>query len=142
MPGKVNPVICEALQQVCARIIGNDTTITWAGANGNFELKTMMPLMAHTMLESVRLLANVVTLFNKKCVEGIRANVERCEELVEKSLAMVTSLNPLIGYDRAAEIAKECSRTGKTVRQVCQEWNILPEEDLNRALDPRAGALR
>src|SRR6202008_1374569 len=104
MPGKVNPVMCEAMMMVCAQVIGNDTTITWAGANGNFELNVMMPVMAHSLLESIRLLANVTDAFCDKCVRGIVANEERCRELIELSMAMVTSLAPRIGYDRAAEI--------------------------------------
>src|SRR5256714_19387 len=136
MPGKVNPVMCESLMMVCAEVIGNDTTITWAGANGNFELNVMMPVMAHDLLESVRLLANVVDVFCEKCVREIVANEERCRELVELSMAMVTSLAPKIGYDRAAEIAKESVRTGKTVRELCREQKILSEKELARALDP------
>ncbi|HKS32044.1 MAG TPA: class II fumarate hydratase [Chthoniobacterales bacterium] len=136
MPGKVNPVLCESMMMVCAQVFGNDTTITWAGANGNFELNVMMPVMAHNILESIRLLGNVADAFTEKCVVGIEANEERCRELVELSMAMVTSLAPKIGYDRAAEIAKESARTGKTVRELCQEKNILPETELNAALDP------
>jgi len=121
---------------VCAQVFGNDATITWAGANGNFELNVMMPVMAHNILESIRLLGNVADAFTEKCVVGIEANEERCRELVELSMAMVTSLAPKIGYDRAAEIAKESARTGKTVRELCQEKKILPEKELNAALDP------
>ncbi|MEA3188661.1 MAG: fumarate hydratase, class [Chthoniobacter sp.] len=138
MPGKVNPVMCEAVMQVCAQVIGNDTTITWAGANGNFDLNVMMPVLAHNILESIRLLANVCEVFRTRCVEGITANVARCNELVEYSMAMVTSLAPIIGYDRAAEIAKESAKTGKTVRELCREQQVLPEEELERALDPVA----
>ena len=136
MPGKVNPVMCESLMMVCAQVIGNDTTITWAGANGNFELNVMMPVMAHNLLESIRLLANVVDVFCEKCVRGIVANEERCRELVELSMAMVTSLAPKIGYDRAAEIAKESAKTGRTVREIAREKRILPEQELQNALDP------
>lgn len=136
MPGKVNPVMCEMLMQVCAQVIGNDTTITWAGANGNFDLNVMMPVLAHNILESIRLLANAANAFRERCVEGIQANVERCNALVESSMAMVTGLAPIIGYDRAAGIAKESAKTGKTVRQICIEQQILPEDELNRVLDP------
>jgi len=138
MPGKVNPVLCEALMMVCAQVIGHDTTITWAGANGNFELNVMMPVMAHDLLESIRLLANATDVFCDKCVVGINGNEKRCAELVELSMAMVTSLAPKIGYDRAAEIAKESARTGRTVREICREKKILPEAELERALDPVA----
>jgi fumarate hydratase class II len=136
MPGKVNPVLCESVMQVSAQVFGNDTTVCWGGANGNLELNVMMPVMAYNTLESIRLLANVVRAFQDKCVSGITANRERCKELVEYSMAMVTSLAPIIGYDRAAEIAKESAKTGKTVREICREKQILPEADLDRALDP------
>jgi fumarate hydratase class II len=138
MPGKVNPVMCESLMMVCAQVIGNDGCITWSGANGNFELNVMMPVMAHNLLESIRLLGNVVDAFCEKCVIGIEANEKRCRELVELSMAMVTSLAPLIGYDRAAEIAKESAKTGKTVREICLERKVLPPVALARALDPVA----
>ncbi len=136
MPGKVNPVMCESVMQVCARVIGNDTTVTWAAANGNFELNVMMPVLATAMLESVRLLGSVSNVFREKCVEGLHANVARCNELVEYSMAMVTSLAPIIGYDKAAEIAKESAKTGRTVRDLCTERQILPPDELARALDP------
>jgi fumarate hydratase class II len=138
MPGKVNPVICESVMQVCARVIGNDAVVTWCAANGNFELNVMMPALAHSLLESLRLLANVIEVFREKCVAGLRANVARCNELVEYSMAMVTSLAPIIGYDRAAEIAKESAKTGKTVREICRERQILPADELDKALDPVA----
>ena len=138
MPGKVNPVLCESTMMVCAEIIGNDATITWAAANGNLELNVMMPVMAHDLLESIRLLANSCDAFSDKCVTGITANKERCAELVELSMAMVTSLAPKIGYDRAADIAKESAKTGKTVREICREQKVLPEAELDRALDPVA----
>src|SRR5467141_3434409 len=136
MPGKVNPVMCESLMMVCAQVIGNDSCITWSGANGNFELNVMMPVMAHNLLESIRLLGNACDAFREKCVRGIEANEERCRELVELSMAMVTSLAPKIGYDRAAEIAKESAKTGRTVREICLEKKVLPPEELERALDP------
>jgi fumarate hydratase, class II len=136
MPGKVNPVMCESVVQVCAQVFGNDTAVCWGGATGQLELNVMMPVMAHNVLESIRLLSNVARVFQDKCVNGIVANGERCEELVELSMAMVTSLAPVIGYDRAAEIAKESAATGKTVRQISRERQVLPEDQLNRALDP------
>ena len=136
MPGKVNPVMSESMMMVCAEVFGNDVAITWAGANGNFELNVMMPVMAHDLLESIRILANVVDAFCEKCVTGIKANKARCEELVELSMAMVTALAPKIGYDRAAEIAKESVQTGKTVRELCREKKILPEKELDAALNP------
>ena len=97
-----------------------------------------MPVMAHDLLESIRLLGNIADAFTEKCAIGIQANEERCRELVELSMAMVTSLAPKIGYDRAAEIAKESAKTGKTVREICREKNILPEKELRAALDPVA----
>lgn len=136
MPGKVNPVLCESMMMVCSQVIGNDACVTWAGANGNFELNVMMPVMAHNILESIRLLANACGAFVDKCVTGITANEERCRELVELSMAVVTSLAPIIGYDRAAEIAKESAKTGRTVRELCREKGVLPEAELDRALDP------
>ncbi|MDQ3081756.1 MAG: class II fumarate hydratase [Gemmatimonadota bacterium] len=138
MPGKVNPVMSEAMMMVGSEVIGNDACITWAGANGNFELNVMMPVMAHNILESIRLLGNACEIFTEKCVRGIVANEERCRELVELSMAMVTSLAPKIGYDRAAEIAKESAKTGRTVRELCREKNVLPAAELEAALDPVA----
>jgi fumarate hydratase class II len=138
MPGKVNPVMCESMMMVCAQVIGNDAVITWSGANGNFELNVMMPVMAHALLESIRLLTHVTDVFCEKCVTGIRANKARCEELVDLSMAMVTSLAPKIGYDRAAEIAKESIKTGRTVREICLEKKVLPKAELDRVLDPVA----
>ena len=136
MPGKVNPVIPESVLMVCAQVVGNDTTITLAGMSGAFELNVMMPLIAYNLLQSIEILASSSRLLAEKCVEGIEANRERCEELVERSLAMVTALVPKIGYDAAAEIAKESVKTGKTVRELCREKKVLPEDELREALDP------
>jgi len=138
MPGKVNPVIPESVLMVCAQVLGNDVTVSIGGMSGNFELNVMMPVIAHNLLQSIELLANASRLLAERCVDGIEANVERCAELVERSLAMVTSLAPKIGYDRAAEIAKESFRTGRTVRELAREWQVLPDEELERALDARA----
>src|SRR5207244_10069587 len=121
---------------VCLHVIVADAVVTLAGANGNFDLNVMMPVLAHNLLESIRILANAVNVFRTRCVEGITANVDRCNELVEYSMAMVTSLAPIIGYDRAAEIAKESAKTGKTVRQICREQQVLPEAELEKAPDP------
>lgn len=137
MPGKVNPVMCEMLLQVCARVIGNDTTVTWAAAGSQFELNTMMPLLAVVTVESLSILANAVRLFDQKCILGLSANAERCRELVDQSMALVTSLVPYIGYDRAAAIAKESVRTGRTIRDLCMAEDILSPELLERALDPK-----
>jgi fumarate hydratase class II len=136
MPGKVNPVMCESVLQVAAHVIGCDATITICGQAGNFELNVMMPIMTLRLLEAITFSANVVKAFTEKCVVGIEANKERCEEMIEKSLAMVTSLAPVIGYDDAAKIAKESFTTGKTVREVARAHKVLPEDKLNRILDP------
>lgn len=137
MPGKVNPVMCESMMQVAARVMGNDQTISVSGAaGGQFQLNIMMPVMAHAILESIQLLASGTRAFIEFCAEGMEANVEVCEESVEKSLSMVTSLNPLIGYEKAAKLAKEAFETGKTIRQLCREQGILPDATLNQALDP------
>ena len=136
MPGKVNPVIAECLLMVCAQVIGHDAAIGWCGAAGNFELNVMMPVMAYNLLQSIELLTRAARVFADRCVAGLEANRERCLALVEQSLAMVTSLAPIIGYDKAAEIAKESLKTGKTVRQIAQERKVLDEASLNRALDP------
>ena len=137
MPGKVNPVLCESLMQVAARVLGNDQTIVLCGAaGGQFQLNVMMPVMADTALESVRLLANATDAFTDLCLRDMEANREACEAAVEKSLSLVTGLNPYIGYDRAAALAKEAFATGKTIRELCRQKNVLPEEQLNEALDP------
>jgi fumarate hydratase class II len=137
MPGKVNPVMAESLMQVCAQVVGNDAAITIGGLAGNFELNVMMPVMAHNLLQSIDLLANVVGQFNERCLQGLMADRKRCEGLIEESLAMCTALAPAIGYDRAAAIAKHAHETGKTVREIALAEQVLPEEELNRLLDPR-----
>ncbi|SMD00593.1 fumarase, class II [Desulfocicer vacuolatum DSM 3385] len=131
MPGKVNPVIPEAVIQVGAQVMGNDTTIMVGGQGGNFELNVMLPVIAHNLLQSIELLSSVSILFVGKCVNGITANEEKCAAFIEKSLALVTGLIPHIGYDRAADIAKKAHKSGKTIRQVVLENNILPEAILN-----------
>jgi fumarate hydratase class II len=137
MPGKVNPVMAESLIQVCAQVIGNDAAISIGGLSGNFELNVMMPVMAHNLLNSIAFLAGAVSQFTSRCVAGLQADRERCESLVEESLAMCTALAPVIGYDRAAQIAKQAFSSGRTVRQVALEQQVLPEEELERLLDPR-----
>ncbi len=136
MPGKVNPVIAEALCQVAAFVIGADLTVTLAGQSGNFELNVMMPVMAHQQLESIRILAAAVRVFTERCVIGIRAERARAAAAVEQSLAMCTALAPVIGYDAAAAIAKESYATGKTVREIALARRVLPEDQLTRILDP------
>lgn len=136
MPGKVNPVVGESVTQVAAQVIGNDTAITIGGQAGNFELNVMMPMMADNLLQSIRLLSRVCTVFVDKCISGIEADEERCGEIIEQSLAMCTSLAPIIGYDNAAAIAKEAYASGRTVREVAREKGVLSDEELDRVLDP------
>ncbi len=134
MPGKVNPVMCESMMQLTARVMGNDQTITVSGAaGGQFQLNIMMPVMCQTTLESVMLLSNGVNAFVDFCAAEMQANVDVCESFVEKSLSMCTSLNPYIGYEKAAKLAKEAFHSGKTIRELCIEQNILPEETLKEA---------
>lgn len=139
MPGKVNPVMCESLMQVCARVFGNDATVTWCAASGNFELNVMMPALGAALLESIELLTNASSVFTERCVQGIEAKEKRCSDLIEYSLALVTGLNSKIGYDKAAVIAKESAKTGVPVRQICLKRLDelgLTEAELNEALDP------
>jgi fumarate hydratase class II len=137
MPGKVNPVMCESMMQVAARVMGNDQTVAICGAaGGQFQLNIMMPVMGHATLESIRLTAAATRALVDFCIAGMEANAEAAEAAVEKSLSMVTSLNPLIGYERAAALAKEAFKTGKTIRELCIEQNVLPETTLREALDP------
>lgn len=136
MPGKVNPVIPESALQAAVRVMGNDVTVTMANASGNLELNVMMPLLAHVIMESLTLITNTTILMAKKCVDGISANIDRCEELVEQSLALITPLAQVIGYDEASRLAKEAGLTGKTVRQLVREKGILTEDEIKKALDP------
>jgi fumarate hydratase class II len=138
MPGKVNPVIAESLIQVCAQAIGNDSAITLGGLSGNFELNVMMPLIAYNLLQSIRLLANAVDNFSNRCIKGLEANRERCEEMIEKSLALATVLTSKIGYDEAARIAKRAYEGGKTIRQIVEEEELFSKEELKLLFDPRS----
>ena len=137
MPGKVNPVMSEAMMMVCARVMGNHTTITVAGSRGNFELNVMMPVLAQALLESITLLANIATAFADKCVAGIEVNTERAKELLEKNPSIATALNPYIGYDAASVVAKESAERGVSVRQVVAEKGLLPDDQIDEALDVR-----
>jgi fumarate hydratase class II len=138
MPGKVNPVMSEAMMMVCARVMGNHTTITVAGSRGNFELNVMMPVLAQALLESITLLANIATAFADKCVAGIEVNTERAKELLERNPSIATALNPYIGYDAAAVVAKESAKRGLSVRDVVAEKGLLPDDQIDEALDVRA----
>jgi fumarate hydratase class II len=139
MPGKVNPVMCESMMQVCALAMGLDQTVAFSGATGgNFQLNIMMPVMGKAALESCRLLASATRAFVDFCALDMEANRAACEASVEGSLAMVTSLNPHIGYERAAELAKEAFKSGKTIRDLAREKKVLPDNLLDEALDPKS----
>jgi fumarate hydratase class II len=135
MPGKVNPVMSEMMMQVCSQVIGNDAAITWGGANGNFELNVMMPLIAHNLLESISLLASAADTFRERCVEGIEADVERSRALAEANIIVVTALNPHIGYDNGAVAAKEAFATGRNVGDVVVEKGWLTADQVEELLD-------
>lgn len=141
MPGKVNPVICEAVVMVCCQVVGNDAAVAMGGLGGVgslLDLNVAMPMMAANVLDSIELLANGCDVFREKLVEGLEPDEERCAALIEGSLAMCTSLAPVIGYDQAAAIAKEAFATGKTVRQIATEKNVLPQDELDKLLDARS----
>jgi fumarate hydratase class II len=138
MPGKVNPVIPEAVSQVVAQVVGNDAAVAFAGAAGNFELNVMLPVLARNVLESVRLLANVSRLFADRCISGLVADRERCRTYALSSPSIVTSLNPYIGYEKAAKVVKQALAEGKDLRTVVLENALMSEEDVDRALDVEA----
>jgi len=135
MPGKVNPVIPEAVTQVATQVIGNDAAVAFAGSQGAFELNVFLPVMARNLLESIRLLANVSRIFRDKCIDGIEANVERCKAYAESSPSIGTSLIPDIGYEKAAEVIKESTKTGRSIRELVLERGWMSEKDLDKALD-------
>src|SRR2546422_600430 len=137
MPGKVNPVIPEAVMQVGVTVIGNDVAIAVANTHSNLDLSTMMPVMSQRIQQNVELLANVARVFAHKCIDGITANVDVLQRYAESSPAIATKLNPIIGYEKAAEIAKEAGLTGKTVKQLVIEKGILSPEEAEKVLDPR-----
>lgn len=138
MPGKVNPVMSEMLVQVCLYVQGLTQTVQLAGRDGHFELNVTLPLLAHCLHESIRCLGNAVRVFTEKCVAGLKAEPARCRELVDRSLMLVTALNPHIGYDAAAAIAKEAHATGRTLRDLVLEKKLMDAAALDRALDPLA----
>ncbi len=135
MPGKINPVMAESLMQVCAQVVGNDATVALCGLAGNFELNVMMPVLAHNVLESIALLSNGIRAFEEKCLAGLQADEQRCAELLEQSLALVTALVPVIGYDRSAELAKQAHKTGRTLRELALEEGVAADL-LDKLLDP------
>ncbi len=138
MPGKVNPSMAEMLNMICFQVLGNDTTITYAAQAGQLELNVMMPVIIHNMLQSLTILNNGMATFIDRCVTGIVANEKRCEEYAFKSASLVTALAPYIGYERSASIAKEQIQTGRDIRDIVRERNVLPEEDLLEILKPQA----
>ena len=139
MPGKTNPVLCESVMQVAARVMGNDQTVSICGAaGGQFQLHVMMPVMAATVLESVELMTQATHAFVEFCVTGLKANPDACQSFVERSLSLATALTPKIGYEQAAQLAHEALASGKTIRQLCQERKLLSDDDLQSALDPVA----
>ncbi len=135
MPGKVNPVMAEMMNMIGSQVIGNDATITSAGQASQLELNVMMPVIGYNLLHSIQILTNGIKVFNDRSVKGIVANEERCAELMERSLALATALNPAIGYDKAAEVSKKAYATGKTVREVVKETGLLTDEEIDRYLD-------
>ncbi len=136
MPGKVNPVIAESMAQVCAQVIGNDAAITFGGASGLLDLNVMLPVIAHNLLESEYILANASVMFADKCIAGLQANEDKCEQQIQWSMSMVTSLAPIIGYEKASEVAKKAVKEGKTVRDICTEEKLMPQHELDQLLDP------
>ena len=136
MPGKVNPVIPEAVIQIAARIAGHDTALTLGGQGGFFQLNTMMPLMVQALLESIGLLAAAARALGRKCIAGLSANEEVCRGNIEKSLALVTGLVPVLGYDQAAAVAKTAFESGRTIREVVLAERLLDPEQVNRLLPP------
>ncbi len=139
MPGKINPVIPEAVLQVCAQVVGNDLTICVAGQSGNFELNVMLPVIAYNLLESIDLLKNASQHLAQKCIDGIYANERHCYDELERSLALATIFVPHIGYDRASQLAKEAFENNKSIRQIAIEKKILPEKEINELIDTAIG---
>ena len=135
MPGKVNPVIPEMVMQVSAQVIGNDNTITFSSSNGNFELNTMLPVMAHNLLESIELLTTSTNVFEKKLINDLKANTEKLDENIQKNSILVTALVPVIGYDKSAEIAKEAMSQNKTIKEVLIEKNLISSEEIDELLN-------
>ena len=137
MPGKVNPVMSESLMMVCCQVIGNDSACALGGASGSFELNTFLPLLARNLLESIEILANACRNFDERCVRGIEADEERCRLTIERNTMLVTALAPIIGHEKAAELALEALRSGQTIREVARQQKLLPEDELDAALDAR-----
>ncbi|KMK76005.1 aspartate ammonia-lyase [Alkalihalobacillus pseudalcaliphilus] len=137
MPGKVNPVMCEVINQISFQVIGNDHTISLASEAGQLELNVMEPVLVFNLLQSFSILQNGMDVFRKYAIEGITANIEHCREMVEKSVGIITAINPHVGYEVASRVAKEAIETNRSVREICLERGILSEEELNEILDPK-----
>jgi fumarate hydratase class II len=137
MPGKVNPVVCEMVLMVSAQVIGNDSTITVCGQHGNLELHTMMPVLAYNLLQSIELLASISRLFAESCISGIEADRERCLAYAESSLSVVTALAPTIGYEKAATVAREAMRQGRSIKEVARDLRVVPTDEVGRLCDVR-----
>jgi len=135
MPGKVNPVIPEAVSQVVAQVYGNDAAVAFAGSQGNFELNVYLPVIARNLLESIRILTSVTRLLADRCVAGIEADVERCRTYAEATPQAATALNPVLGYERVAELVKESAKTGKSIRTLVVEHGLIPEAEVDGVLD-------
>lgn len=136
MPGKVNPTQCEAFTMVCAQVIGNHVALSIGGSNGHFELNVFKPMIVHNALHSIDLLADAAESFNKNCVQGLKVNEQRVDQLLNESLMLVTALNPVIGYDKAAKIAKQAHQQGTTLKAAAMELNYLTQEQFDQAVDP------
>ena len=136
MPGKVNPTQCEALTMVCTQVIGNDVTITMAGASGNFELNVYRPVIAHNILESIKLLSDSSNSFARNTVDGITPNIERINKNLYNSLMLVTALNPHIGYDKAAEVAKNSYKKNISLKESAEQLGYLESDEFDNLVDP------
>jgi aspartate ammonia-lyase len=136
MPGKVNPVMCEVVNQVAFQVIGNDHTICLASEAGQLELNVMEPVLVFNLLQSLSMMDQVFKVFKTNCLDGIEANEERCKEYVDKSVGVITALNPHLGYEVVSRIAREAILSGCSVRELCLKYNVLSEEELDRILDP------
>jgi len=137
MPGKVNPTQCEALTMVCAQVMGNNTTVTVGGSNGHFELNVFKPVMVNATLQSIRLLGDAAVSFATHCIDGLQPNEPKIKQLLESSLMLVTALNPHIGYDNAAKIAKYAHKKGISLKESALELKLLTEEQYNKWVVPK-----
>ena len=137
MPGKVNPTQCEAMTMVCSQVIGNDVAVSIGGMSGHFQLNVFKPMIAHNVLNSARLLGDACVSFNRHCVTGIKANEEIIKEQLDKSLMLVTALNPHIGYDKATKIAKKAYEDGITLKEAALQLKLVSEKDFDKWVDPK-----